>query len=395
MLYRYGSPDGAAYLVLQDLLKGKQVSRFKLGFGAGPTLHNNPMDSLVFAPDGKALVVLVYEPTIYALDLATGRELRCFRGHTKPPNAVAISPDGGVLVSCGGRIDNPYKPAVDMSLRFWDFRSGQQLHVDKSVGMVTSVAFSPDGKLLATAAKWERATRVREVFSGKEIFSFRDDNPTYPRHVTFSPKGDLLASCLSDDNVLVWDVAPWKPKQMAVRLTTERIEKLWNSLGTADARRAYRTVLVLAAAPELSVPFLKTRLKALAGPSPKILRQLVANLEGKEFRTRQRATDDLMRLGRRAEPLLRKVAVDSASAEARARARQLLNRLGPAPPWFVRDPDVLRVLRGIWILQRCGTSEAKVVLEHLATGDETERQTGEAQAALRILDGARQGSGKQ
>jgi hypothetical protein len=68
---------------------------------------------------------------------------------------------------------------------------------------------------------------------------------------------------------------------------------------------------------------------------------------------------------------------------SRARIRPLLKALDA---WVVTDPDTLRALRAIWVLERIGTPEARAVLEGLAKGAPEARQTKEAKNALDFLD---------
>ncbi len=73
---------------------------------------------------------------------------------------------------------------------------------------------------------------------------------------------------------------------------------------------------------------------------------------------------------------------ETTSEEVRSRITQLLK---PLDGWVVTDPDTLRALRAIWVLERIGTPEARAVLEDLAKGAPEVRQTQEAKAALDFL----------
>ena len=61
----------------------------------------------------------------------------------------------------------------------------------------------------------------------------------------------------------------------------------------------------------------------------------------------------------------------------------LLERL---PGFVVADPEALRSVRAVWVLQRCGTPESRQLLEALAAGVPEERLTREARNALDFLD---------
>jgi WD40 repeat protein len=97
-----------------------------------------------FSPDGKLIVSLNHiDHTVRIWDVETGKE----RKQISVPNAycVAFSPDGMRIVSGGFRPDN--------TVRVWDIETGKELckhegHTDP----VTSVAFFPDGKRIASAS---------------------------------------------------------------------------------------------------------------------------------------------------------------------------------------------------------------------------------------------------
>jgi hypothetical protein len=142
-------------------------------------------------------------------------------------------------------------------------------------------------------------------------------------------------------------------------------DALWAELGQADAARAFRAIQAAVAGPKAAVPALAERLRAAAGgpdDDPDRLARLIGDLDSDQFQVRARATQELSRLGRLAEPALRAALAGKLSAEARARVEGLLQGLpAPAP-----DPDRLQADRALEALERIGTDDARRALADLA-----------------------------
>jgi WD40 repeat protein len=83
-------------------------------------------------------------------EIASGKEVAARHGHTEASNGLAFSPDGRMLASVSGGMDN----GGDLGLRIWDVASGRPLqHLISGTGGGSRVAYAPDGRSIITAGK--------------------------------------------------------------------------------------------------------------------------------------------------------------------------------------------------------------------------------------------------
>jgi WD40 repeat protein len=142
-----------------------------------------------FSPDGQRIASSSNDGTVRIRDVNSGRELQTLE-HGRGVKALAFSPDGTRLATACEFLDRDCK---NRSIIFWKPGTGEILRqFPVSDNSIEDLAFSPDGKLLASVG-YEAPVRLWDISSGAEIRHFAIRNPTYPHFVSFSHDGDLLA----------------------------------------------------------------------------------------------------------------------------------------------------------------------------------------------------------
>jgi WD40 repeat protein len=159
--------------------------------------HTEPVGAVSFSADGQTLFT-GDEAGIRLWNLATGRE-KATINTGEGSGAPAISPDGSTVAS-----------GTFQKVQFWDVKTGKARTVeDDHRWRVLAVAFSPDGKFVASGASDEATVRIWEVATGKTHAVLRGHTKEVVS-VAFSPDGKQVASASSDGTARVWDLATGK-----------------------------------------------------------------------------------------------------------------------------------------------------------------------------------------
>jgi WD40 repeat protein len=345
--------------------------------------------SVAFSPDGRTLALgmdtIKNADNLQLWDWTTGQMLRSLRGHQRDrvPNSVtalSFSPGGHYLATCGGSNGGTAQMNYDISI--WEVASGMQVRNFRGhEGTVCCIALSPNGRMLASAGYGDKTVRVWDVFTGKEIAKFAGHSGPV-NTVAWSPDGKMLASGSSDTTILVWDTSRLKVELPATEGKPEQLAKLWDDLRQHESAKAFDALWSLAGAGDKAAELFDGKLKPAAAPDAAKLKKLLADLGDDKPEVRDAASEGLSKLGPLAEPALReKRKEEKLDAEVRKRIDELLEKLGKREA----TDDELRDGRAVLALELIGTARCRDVLRKLADGADGAPLTREAKAALKRL----------
>jgi WD40 repeat protein len=167
---------------------------------------DNLCTGLAFSRDGQMLVTSAYQGHITLWRMPEGTKLASYASEQKllgPATGFAATPD----LSLAAYVSSP---PGGQQIRVIDLHNGKRIwSAVAAKQFVTALAFSPDGKMLASAAGFgESDIRLWDVATGKEIGL--EGHQSWVGSIVFWPDGSKLASASADQTVRIWDVASRK-----------------------------------------------------------------------------------------------------------------------------------------------------------------------------------------
>lgn len=398
-----GKTGDEAELHVLDVARNKVVAKLPVQAGDMPFVAFSPTH-----PDRLGLFGL---GSVMVIDARTGRRVRAFDvGRNDTPRSGALSTDGRLVavttspvsvweVATGKmRVEFP-GPAEPLGVTFsangkrlavadgsevvvHDLRTNRvvrRIRAPCNEPLFTGVSFAPDGTRIATGGA-DGVVTLWDVESGEALVAFdRHEGPV--TGATFSADGARLLSASLDGTALIWDAAA----RPAAPAPPAGPDEAFGLLASPDPAVAHRGIISLLRTPDATTKLLSEKIAVPTAVPIDRLTRLVADLGSPEFPTRQAAVKALNEVGAEAGPALEAAVRSSPTPEVRRVAGEILNRLA-AP---LTNPDDLRAIRAVEVLECLETTAAREVLTKWAGGPTHHRLTTEAAAALRRVPGRR------
>jgi len=376
-------------------LEGGSDSPLPGGTGSGETA-GVVTPELVFSPDGQRLAGAGPRRQLCVWDVANGSLLwEVLPQIGQAIERLAFSPNGSCLAvvhtdrtislyesSTGGRRGRFGKADARHSKSYMaeDYYGRFRLARTTRAAPVC-LAFSPNSRFLAMA-KDTPTIQLWDVLTGREVCQLKGHEGGIAS-LLFAPDGRHLFSGGIDTTALSWDltgkIASSVGRQLPVGRGLTDPAALWVDLASQDAGRAFDAMRQLSAAPAEAVTLIEQHLRPLGSVDEKRLDRLLADLASEHLETRYQAESELVQLGKRAEPALRKALAEEPPLLVRQRLQGLLDKIDAPTVQQMRD------LRAVESLEVIASPEAQQLLQTVATGDPTAPLTRQARLALQRL----------
>ncbi|MFO0964591.1 MAG: sigma-70 family RNA polymerase sigma factor [Gemmataceae bacterium] len=182
---------------------------FGLMLGTGAFLHNSFAGAEAAPPDGRVKETPVFAPAkpevvgkaAAPVKADIGREIFTLTGHKLNVSSLAFSPSGKLLATA----------SADGTVKIWDVLNGKELRTLRAHNKVWRVAFSPTDDRVASGGD-DGTVKIWDVATGKELLTFTGHQRfgSSVHALAFSPDGKRVASgnaAAAVLSVIIWDSA--------------------------------------------------------------------------------------------------------------------------------------------------------------------------------------------
>jgi WD40 repeat protein len=379
VLFRFeGNPEGTAIdfhptgdAVWSAAMDGEQLLRIKLRTPSGVrsdricALSTSWQPRNRFSPDGRFVLHAAGSlATLY--ETATGKPRWEKNWHLPEKLSDASPPSFEITFDRKGRTVVVARPDFGDATVF-DVLTGRRLAILPEAG---------NDPVLSGSGRWLACNYRTEIV----LWDLHARHPTEPSFKITLPQpapvmmeldedGSRLITSYADGTCLVWDLSALRARKTAL--------DEWELLRSDAPREAMAS---LVEQPTRTVRLLESKLVPVPSVPREKIAEWIAQLDAKLFAERAAAETRLGECLDQAEGAMR-LAEKSATPEAARRLRRLLSRLEDREA----DPEWLRLIRAIEVLERIDSSEAVALLEKLAKGASGASLTREAAQALARL----------
>src|SRR3989339_268110 len=160
--------------------------------------HSGDIFSMSFSPDNRLIASGSHDNTVKIWDIESRECLYTLRGHSHLIYSVAFSPDGKMVAS----------GSFDKTVKLWNVETGEEIRTFKGhEGQIRAMAFSPDGSIIASGSE-DGTVKIWETTTGKRLQNLTVHVPSWVHGLAFSPDGKFLAT--SDYQIKIWEFVPGK-----------------------------------------------------------------------------------------------------------------------------------------------------------------------------------------